>query len=233
MTERETNSIRGDIAIVILALTSTALLIIDFAIELAPADRLFLERVDITIALIFLAEWIWRFTRADSRTTFMKKSWWELIASVPITSDLAQGLRALRLLRIIRVARLLRLVRLAARLRILAARSEQFAGETHVVSLSTTAGVIVLSATLAFHYFEAATNPAVRSLFDSFWWSMCTVTTVGYGDIAPTTVEGRVVALLLMLFGVGVLAAYTALIASYLVRSARGESMPRPPAEGC
>jgi voltage-gated potassium channel len=217
--EPSSHSVRGDVAIAVLALVSVLLMVLEVAADLAPDDALFLDRVDLVIASIFLVEWLWRFARADDRRRFVRTSWWELLASIPITHDAAQALRALRLLRILRVLRLFRLVRLATRLRIIHDRSRRFTGDTQAVPLSVTAGVLVLGATLAFHSFEVETNPAVGSLFDSFWWSMCTVTTVGYGDIAPVTTGGRVVALFLMLFGVGVLAAYTALVASFLVRS--------------
>ena len=56
-----------------------------------------------------------------------------------------------------------------------------------------------------------------RTLIDSFWWTIVTVTTVGYGDIAPTTVPGRLVALINMIVGVGVLAILSASLASILV----------------
>lgn len=55
------------------------------------------------------------------------------------------------------------------------------------------------------------------SLGDSLWWSIVTLTTVGYGDIAPTTWVGRVIAVLNMVVGVGVLAAFSATLASILI----------------
>lgn len=224
-------TIRGDIAIALLALISVVLMIFEVAADLAPADRLFLERVDLTIALIFLAEWLWRFARAESRLAFVRRSWWELLASIPITHETTQALRVLRVARLVRVLRLLRLIRLAARLRILAEHSERFADDTQLVPLAITAGVLVLGSTVAFHQFEAPVNPNVVTLFDSFWWAICTVTTVGYGDIAPITTGGRVVALALMFFGVGVIAAFTALVASYRVRTSpqhrSGDGAPR------
>lgn len=63
------------------------------------------------------------------------------------------------------------------------------------------------------------------SLPDAIWWSIVTMTTVGYGDIAPVTFGGRVIAFVLMFFGIGVLAALTASIASVLVDAKIKESL--------
>jgi len=60
----------------------------------------------------------------------------------------------------------------------------------------------------------------VHGFFDSFWWAMSTVTTVGY-DIYPVTTEGRIVAIFLMLTGIGTLGVYTAAIANYVIRQNR------------
>ncbi len=55
------------------------------------------------------------------------------------------------------------------------------------------------------------------SLFDSLWWAIVTLTTVGYGDIAPKTIPGRFIAFIDMLVGIGVLTLLTATVASILV----------------
>ena len=58
-----------------------------------------------------------------------------------------------------------------------------------------------------------------RSLADSLWWSIVTVTTVGFGDISPTTLGGRLIAVVLMLVGIGVLGLFTATIAGLFVEN--------------
>ncbi len=70
---------------------------------------------------------------------------------------------------------------------------------------------------MAFYHFELAANPNVTEFSDSIWWSFVTLTSVGYGDITPVTREGRIVGVLLMIFGTGVFATYTAIFANILL----------------
>ena len=56
-----------------------------------------------------------------------------------------------------------------------------------------------------------------RAATDGIWWAVATATTVGYGDISPKTPGGRVVGMLLMLLGIGLVGVFTGLVASYFV----------------
>ena len=63
------------------------------------------------------------------------------------------------------------------------------------------------------------------SLVDSFWWSIVTLTTVGYGDISPATMIGRFIAMVNMFVGIGLLAALSAALASVLIERKRKEEL--------
>jgi voltage-gated potassium channel len=65
--------------------------------------------------------------------------------------------------------------------------------------------------------FEYHSNQSFRSLGDAIWWTLVTATTVGYGDKVPITTGGRMVGILVMIFGVGLLGMITGRIASWLV----------------
>lgn len=73
---------------------------------------------------------------------------------------------------------------------------------------------IVLASSIAITYFE----PDV-TFVSGIWWSIVTLTTVGYGDISPTTAGGRVVAGIIMFFGIGILGMLSANLASIMIQN--------------
>lgn len=77
----------------------------------------------------------------------------------------------------------------------------------------------------AFTLEHRAADANIKSLPDAIWWSIVTIATVGYGDRYPVTLGGRLVALFLMLFGVGALSVFTATVASFFVEKRIRERM--------
>ena len=70
-----------------------------------------------------------------------------------------------------------------------------------IIILTLTGNVLILIFSLIFYFIEAGRNQEIKNLFDAIWWAFSTVTTVGYGDLVPVTTEGRVISILLMLYG--------------------------------
>ena len=64
----------------------------------------------------------------------------------------------------------------------------------------------------------------IKTFGDGLWWAITTVTTVGYGDRFPTTTEGRILAVMLMLVGISLVGVITASVASWFVRLSQEES---------
>ena len=77
--------------------------------------------------------------------------------------------------------------------------------------MCVTFGIVALFSSALFALFEG------DSLTDGIWWTIVTLTTVGYGDVVPTTPEGRIVAGLLMIGGIGLVAFITAHVAALFV----------------
>ncbi len=76
-------------------------------------------------------------------------------------------------------------------------------------------------------FFEPQLSPV-----DAAWWTLVTITTVGYGDISPTSVGGRIVGVFLMLFGIGFLGMLTATLASTFIENRRQEEKGMKPLSG-
>lgn len=75
---------------------------------------------------------------------------------------------------------------------------------------------IALGAAVVF-MIEASHKPQFGSYLDALWWAVATATSVGYGDIVPITVPGRLIGIAMMLLGTALFAAFTALFASALL----------------
>ena len=141
---------------------------------------------------------------------------WLDVAIVVVTAPLYG--RLLSSLRLVRLARLMRLVRavvvisraLQAERRLTTASAFRFA------ALATVFLVVVAGAVQ-----NTVDEGEFKSFWDGVWWAFVTVTTVGYGDLYPTTVVGRVVGIVLMLTGIGFLAVLTATVSSSFVKSDR------------
>lgn len=72
--------------------------------------------------------------------------------------------------------------------------------------------IVIFFASL-FYYIEKGVNPRIHHFLDALWWAFATTTTVGYGDIVPVTVLGKLIGIGLMLIGVAIFGVYTALFA--------------------
>jgi voltage-gated potassium channel len=221
--QSRTLNLRAELFVLALALISIGLLIYEITAELQPHQYWILDRVDIGIAFVFLLDFLWRWRKADDRARFFRKSWWELLAAIPLTYEATQALRGLRLLRLVQLVRLLRVARFAVRLKIVLDRVRVFGERTHLVTVTAVVFTIVMTGAAAFHYFEFGRNPNVHGFGDSVWWSIITVTTVGYGDIAPVTTAGRIVATLLLITGLGTFGTWAAAMAAWIVESRKAD----------
>jgi voltage-gated potassium channel len=93
---------------------------------------------------------------------------------------------------------------------------DPFVGAWRAVAIITT------SVTIVGGLLVRLTDPDnFHSVWAGFWWSIQTVTTVGYGDIVPTSVGGRIIGSLVMIGGIGFITVTTAAIASAFVEAAR------------
>ncbi len=85
-----------------------------------------------------------------------------------------------------------------------------------VIYLTIAGNSFMFSGAYAFYYFEKGINPMVNRFWDAVYWSLCTVSTVGYGDIVPVTDPGRIVAVIMIVIGVVFFLSFMAIFATIL-----------------
>jgi voltage-gated potassium channel len=159
-----------------------------------------LNAVTVVTWPVFLADYLVRLALAQHRWRFVRQNWLDgLAVLLPL-------LRPLRILSLVRVARVL---------------DRGLTSSLHgrvATYTALTASLVVFMASLAVYDAERGRpGSTIEDFGDAVWWAFTTITTVGYGDRYPVTPEGRLVAVLLMLSGIGLLGVVTASVASWFV----------------
>lgn len=192
----------------VMAALAIAYVGIGFAGDAATgAVRTYLEAVDLGLTIIFVAEFASRFAATFDRVAYLRGHWIDLFALIPV----ARGVRVLRLLR------LLRLVRAFAGLYRTLQHFERMARHRGLAWLFVAWLTVMVICSAVLYTAEVGINKAISSPLDALWWGIVTITTVGYGDVAPITPEGKVAASVLMLLGIGLFSAITATITSFML----------------
>ncbi|HEB90770.1 MAG TPA: ion transporter, partial [Deltaproteobacteria bacterium] len=136
------------------------------------------------------------------------------IAPFYLTAHLTFDLRFLRILRLLRTIKLTRYSNAMGRLgEVFRMQRSAFAAAFFLLGIA-----IILSAS-ALHLVEHRAQPeAFGSIPAAMWWAVCTLTTVGYGDVAPITPLGKAITSFITILGIGLVALPTSLITSGFAR---------------
>ena len=207
-----------DIFLTFLAVISILLLYLDLSNELSLQQTQTIVYADVIISTLFLMDFVNSYIKSKNKSRFAQTQWWELPASIPLGLEYFRVLRTFQFLRLIRILQVARLVRGASKFQRMLDNVQDFTEEVRLVYIINILGVIVLSGALGFHYAEADINPTVNTYLDSAWWSLSSVASLGAGHIYPITDAGKIVGMILVLAGMGVVSAFAGLVASYLVR---------------
>jgi voltage-gated potassium channel len=201
------------IVILILSIVVLGALGADTVFKLPKEISEILQTLDTLVCVLLLTDFGIRFYKAESKLAFMKWGWIDLIASIPNLPILRIG----RLVRILRIIRLLRAIRATQKISSLLLKNKFQTGVTSVV---LTSFLLIMFCSIAILICEQQDPDAnIKTAGDAIWWSVSTMTTVGYGDVYPITAEGRIVAMVLMISGIGLFGILSGLAASFFVGS--------------
>lgn len=210
----ERHDIAWELGMAFLAVVYVA---IGFALDdPAMAATQALPIAETALTVVFAAEFVSRFAASRNRPAYLRGHWIDLIALVPAT----RGLRIARLLR------LLRLVRAFAGVHRALGHVTRLANHRGLATIVIAWLAVMVICCLAVYAVEHEVNKAIASPFDALWWGIVTLSTVGYGDATPITAEGRIAASALMLLGIGLFSAVTAIVTSFLLTSSSASSDP-------
>lgn len=198
--------------------------VITFSIEtipnLKPKTRTILQSIEWFSVIVFSLEYLLRIYVADSKPKFIFSFFGiiDLLAILPFYLSFGVDLRSLRALRFLRLFRILKLVRYNKAMNHFTSAIKS-AKEEILLFIFITLILIYFSA-VGIYYFENQAQPEhFSSIFDSLWWAIITLTTVGYGDVYPITVGGKVFTFFILMIGLGIVAIPTGIISSALTKS--------------
>jgi len=166
------------------------------------------DAVMLGLYIVFLIDYVTRLLLAADRMHWFTHHLFDLaVVAIPF-------LRPLRVLRLVVL---------------IGALQKAIGGEVRgrvVLYTGTSAVLLVYVASLAILEAERSDpNSPINNFGDAVWWSASTITSVGYGDLAPVTGTGRVIAVLLMIGGISLIGVITATVASWIVQRVTDEDL--------
>ena len=219
-----------DLTVIVLILVSVVTASIDTLPNLAASIRAILSWSEIVIVGLFTIEYGLRIGTAPRklRYVFSFQGIVDLAAILPFYLTLGGvDLRALRVLQLFRIVRILKLTRYS---KAMARFGKAMAlAKEEIVLFACVAIALLYLAAAGIWYFEHEAQPeAFASILHSLWWATATLTTVGYGDVYPVTMGGRLFTFVILMCGLGIVAVPAGLVAAALSRVRQEETQSGP-----
>ena len=187
-----------------------------------------LETIEYACVLVFIADYLARWATADLKLgkgalsfliyPFTPMAVIDLLSILPVFNAHNDALRTLRVLRLFRALRMFKLIRYSKSASAIAAVFEK-ERETLLAVLCLAIGYILVSALVIFNVEPETFN----TFFDAVYWAVVSLTTVGYGDLYPTSDVGRAIAMISSLMGVAVVALPSGIMTAGMLDELRGE----------
>ena len=200
--------------------------LISFSFETLPnlskTSSQVLNIIEVVTVILFSIEYICRIWVADNKLKFVFSFYGivDLLAILPFYIASGIDLRSIRIVRLFRLFRIFKAFRYNQA--ILRLKQAILDVKEELILFLVVAGLLLYVSAVGIYYCEHQAQPEqFKSIFHSLWWSVVTLTTIGYGDMYPITVAGKIFASIVSLIGIGVIAVPTGLLASSLSRIAK------------
>ena len=170
-----------------------------FIVSSMMESNIVVHVIDYLIAIILLAEFQARFLISKSRTKFLFK--FDTVADVVVIMSLLAPI-FLDNLGFLRVVRMLRLLRSYHMLRAMRQEFPWFKANEQIIQSSVNLFIFIFVVTAVVYVLEANRNAEINNYMDALYFTVATLTTTGFGDITLDDTLGRIVAVVIMVFGV-------------------------------
>ncbi len=178
----------------------------------AEYDSIF-QTVETYSVILFTVEYLLRFVSMDKiRNAFKPLMMVDLFAILPYyLTVFTVDLRFLRILRLLRIMGILKLSRYFGALQLIGGIFYRRRAE--LLCLFGVLLLLIFMSSFFIFYAESAAQPdTFRNILDAFWWTVVTITTVGYGDVCPITAVGKLISALIILVGIMLFALPTSIL---------------------
>ena len=213
-----------DSVILVLIISSIITVTFETLPDLSPAAKRAFYIFETVTVVLFTIEYVLRIATAPKVRgyIFSFHGIIDLVAILPFYLSLGFDLRAARALRLFRIFRILKLARFDGAMARFG-KAVSYAKEEIMIFLFATLILLYLSA-VGIYYFEHEAQPKIfSSIIHSLWWVLVTLTTVGYGDVVPLTLGGKLFTFVILMCGLGVVAVPAGIVSSALSRVVRNE----------
>lgn len=218
---------RFDLILLIVILASVVIVMLESVREIRAGYGLLLRSLEWVFTILFLIEYVFRIlsVRQPMRYVFSFFGLIDLLAILPtfmaVLLPASTSLLVVRILRLLRVFRILKMVAFLREAQVLGA-ALRASRRKITVFLTTILSLVVILGTLM--YLIEGGQSGFTSIPRSIYWAIVTLTTVGYGDIAPTTAAGQALAAFIMILGYSIIAVPTGIVTSAMVNSEREQN---------
>ena len=209
-----------DYFIQILILLSLVSFSLDTLPNLSYNTRVFLDYFEVISIVIFTIEFLLRIYVSKKPLSYIFSFYGiiDILAILPFYLNRVLDLRFLRAFRIFRIFRALKLLRYNKALNRFRVAFKIVKEEVTLFFIVTLVLIFITSAGI--YFFENEAQPEVfKSVFHSAWWSIVTLTTVGYGDVYPITLGGKIFTFFVLMIGVGLVTVPAGLVATALSKA--------------